>query len=647
MPKINIPERQNLSPGGSVRTPPRDPALDSGTYDALAKVGREVGNITATLADAKARSTRDALVTERVAQAHTESAVFLDERAKNPDGHETLLKDAETFQKELRTRLTSGLDSRTRQQLELHLQPILASEGIKARHLSTQQLVDSNRAKLDTSLDDLTLAASRAGSPSEMMGIIDFGKQSIEAQRQSGVLSAEQAAKRQDAFRDQIYVNQIEKDLLDSPGSVLALLKDQENYRDLRPDLRTRYLARAKHAIEAKRAESLEALRFEVRDADYALDRGYVPPGLDKLAAKVKGTKLEREFSLSVGQAGEVAKFALLPPVVQDEMIGQITANRSRSGQEVRLIERLEKVRDRQRQDFKSDPIQLGIELGLEQPLAPLDLGNRERAIEGFGQRARAALRLEAHFGRPVAPLQAREAEQISRILREGDVATRLTILGTMNEGLGSRATVAMSQIADKGQRQLAYAGAVMRDDGEAARLLLTGIKQREANKNLVPKDTDFLSNKYISRAMEALQDVPEARADVLEAARNIYAGLAAEAGKFDGILDGDLAELAIERATGGVIEWDAGIGVSGSFVLAPKRGVTEKDFSMWIEKLGEQDIERMGGVAGLKPDDALTQIKKKSRLKSVGPGRYLVQIGNGYLVRKDGEPFELVWGEP
>ena len=50
--------------------------------------------------------------------------------------------------------------------------------------------------------------------------------------------------------------------------------------------------------------------------------------------------------------------------------------------------------------------------------------------------------------------------------------------------------------------------------------------------------------------------------------------------------------------------------------------------------------------MRGLDPDVALKAIKKDSQLKTVGPGRYLVQIGIGYLTRADGEPFVLEWVE-
>lgn len=639
--KINIPERQQLVPGGN-RARAQDPREAGALYGEVAQFGREMGALNAELAERKAHATRAALVSERVSQARVDHATWLEERAKTPDAHESVLTDAARYQRDLNTSLTKDLDARTRHEVSLHLQPFFAQETIKARHLQTRQAVDIAAAKLDKSLDDLTLSASRAESADEMREIIDFGAASIEAQRQAGTLSAEQAGKRSDNFRNQIYSNQIERDLLEAPEEVFALLSKPENYADLRPDLRTRYLARAQAMIEGKKRERLTLLRERVKDADYALDRGYVPPDLEEIAQQVKGTELERTFTLSVESARNVAAYALERPQVQDEFIARAKANRSRSGEQVRLIERLDQVRERQRKDLKDDPLQLGVELGFEASPDPLNFEDREQMIAGLKQRGAMANRLEGHFGQPISPLFAREVEMLAKGLKSASAQEKLRAFDTIHEGLGERAKLAFAKLAPD-DPVTALAGFNAKVDPKASELMLRGqdILRPDRKSDGSPsggalitmpseKEMTFEFYRLTRDAFVGMAD--SVRSTIYQGARAIYAARSMDSGDKDtSKFDDDRFAEAVTMAVGPIEKHN------GRMTILP-RGYDRGQFKTEVRKRIESMAER-----GELPANYTASHVADLPLQPYGDRRYVIVSGSSLLADSTGKkPLEI-----
>lgn len=639
--KIVIPKQTEVSPGASGRRP-SNRSLDAEMYEKAGQLGNQIGQMLDEVEERKRKAKQSVTLADRTSRARVAYAEWFDDRTKDPNQYESLVDDAREFQGELRTTLYEDLDQETQNILGGHLKSFFTNELVKAQHTSTRQSVDVNTATLDKSLDNLILSASRVEDSEELIDIIEFGLAAIDDQGRAGTIPAEEVRKRKANYRTRIYMNQLDQDMLESPQQVLRLLNDKDNYAQLPPHIRTQYIEKARARIKAVSRETQTALAKRVKEAEYALDRGYAPPDLPQLLDAVKGTKLEQDLALTVDGYKQVANFAQMSPRSQAILVGKLKANRKQTGNTVRLIERMEKTMERQKKQRQEDPLQLGVELGHEQSPAPLSFDNQEDFVAGLNARSGMADRLESVFNQEVAPLFSREAEIFAKVLKEGDVTQQQALLAGLYQGLGERTPDALAMVAKKGARQLAYAGGLMGQDTEAARLLLTGIEQRKANKALTPKDKDMSMEDSVLNASNALQEAPAQRADMLEAVRNIYAALSAEAGDFEGVLDGDRLELAVETATGGVIEWDRG--PEDSIIFAPRRGVTEDDFEDWVDGLRPSDLEAMGGVAGFEPKRVLELIRDESMLQSVGQGRYLVQVGAGYLTTKSGEPFVLIW---
>jgi len=140
----------------------------------------------------------------------------------------------------------------------------------------------------------------------------------------------------------------------------------------------------------------------------------------------------------------------------------------------------------------------------------------------------------------------------------------------------------------------------------------------------------------------------PKHQAAIIQTTKAVYAAMVADASITDGILDTDILDKALEQVTGGVLEIEAD--GSGWFVddkykiQAPARGVTSDMFENYLEGLRPGDVDQMGGTLAFSSQEAIEKIQS-GVLVNVGKGKYLVNIGSGYLLNKNGEPFEFVYG--
>jgi len=205
--KLNLIERQVSQPGGSRGPLPANTKLAGAFGAELSALGREVGTMSADMAEREARAKRAALVTERVSQAHVDYDAWFTQRSLDPEANETLVKDSEKFQRELSTSLTDGLDPETSRQISGNLQPVFASQRIKARSTATQQGVALSNVRSEVGRNNLAAASFHAESREELRNITALGFASIEAQRHAGTISPQEAELTRQKFHSEVLVN--------------------------------------------------------------------------------------------------------------------------------------------------------------------------------------------------------------------------------------------------------------------------------------------------------------------------------------------------------------------------------------------------------------------------------------------------------
>ncbi len=477
-----------------------------------------------------------------------------------------------------------------------------------------------------------------------------------------GVFDVEKVAKAKEQFAEtadgSLLLGQFDKTLrnqgIEGAEKALDNLKKVKK-SDLSPEARDKLIATMEARLTKARAaekrklarqkaekDAIEKrLKGSVKSAIHALDRGYIPENLEQLTELVEGTSLEADLKKASQFAEAANEFSLLNPATQEATLNKLKEDKSRSGEEVELIERYQKVHDHTTKMLKENSLQLAVEQGVLTGLPPIDLNNPET----LQQRMMAVQTAEAHYRQNISPLTKREVTQMSDAMTKMDADQKLAVLGAVVSATGDNSLEIMEQLDKNNQTLLAMAGSLMAEgQPEVARLAILGNEQVQLNKGILPKDTDLMPevNSYLGTAFIAN---PRHQAAVVRTVKSVYAAMAADAGIIDGALDADLLNAALEAVTGGVIMRDnPGWGTGDSYVVAPARGVGEDQFEEWIDELTIADIEAMGGIMALEGDELVEQVQE-GVLVSVGKGRYLVNVGTGYLLRPDGEPFELTWG--
>lgn len=478
-----------------------------------------------------------------------------------------------------------------------------------------------------------------------------------------GVLDAEKVAKAKTAFMEtsesNLLLGRFEKTLkedgIEAAENALANARKFTD-SDISPETRDKLvssmetrLSKARTArnreLTRKKAESAaieKRMKSSVDSAIYALDRGYIPEDLEMLSSLVEGTDLAVKLEKASRFAEKANEFSLLGPAEQEAVLTALMSKEDLSGTDVELLERYKKVNKHMESMLKDNPLQLAVEQGVLTGLPPIDLNNPET----LKQRMLAVQTAESHYDRDFSPLTKAEVAQMSAAMEKFDADQKLAVLGVVVATTGDNSMEIMEQLDKSNHTILAMAGSLMAEgQADVARLAILGNEQIQLNKGILPKDADTAMpiNEYLGTAFIAN---PRHQSAIIRATKSVYAALAADAGILDGTLDPDLLDSALEAVTGGVIMRDnPGWGTGDSYIPAPERGVSEDQFEDWIDGITAADIEAMGGVMAITADEAAKQVQEHGMLVGVGKGRYLVNVGTGYLLNPDGNPFELVWG--
>jgi len=428
------------------------------------------------------------------------------------------------------------------------------------------------------------------------------------------------------------------KDLL--PGTKDAVVqKVQARINALQAEI-NRKAAITKAELVAKE----KILATEIKDAEEALDNGFQPPNLEALIDQAKGTKYEVQLKEAQIHANVVSGFVMLSPAKQEATINRHKQNKNQTGASVRLIERLEKVHNHTVTELAKDGLSLAVEQGIVPQVDPINFADPQSMANRL---ARISL-AEAHYKQDISPLTAAETDQIAAQFSKMTADEKLGMLNAVTTGFGESSIEVLKQLDKKNHTLFAHAGALIVDGApEVARLAIMGNEQIKLNKGILPSDTDLMPTitNYLADVFVAN---PKQQASIIQTTKAVYAAMSADVGATDGILDSERLETALEQVTGGVLEIEAD--GSGFFfddhykIQAPARGVTADIFETFLEGLRPGDIDQMGGTLAFSSEEAIEKIQS-GILVNVGKGKYLVNIGSGYLLNKQGEPFEFEYG--
>ncbi len=354
------------------------------------------------------------------------------------------------------------------------------------------------------------------------------------------------------------------------------------------------------------------------------------------------------ELNSELMEAQQVNTFSLLPGAAREaqerELINlERQAKLSIEGGE--MLTSIRKANARVESQIKSKGIEYYQEQGIKN-IGQLSLigESGELDIDGFidGLDERKAIALEAgeHYKQDISPLTNSEADDFGRLYNSLPANDKGKLLSAMVQGLGDQSIPALEQFANKGADVMALSGAIINDGGNAD-LILQGqeLLKEAGGKALLPSSGFDMS---IATALgHTYIENPQQRAASVKAIKAAYAAISAEKGGADesGMVDDDLLEQAINTVTGGIVEYN------DVKTPVPVRGMTESKFEDMIEGLSITSFNKQDQIlpfAADEMDEVIEQIQDNGTFHAVGPGEYIIKIGEGSLVGNDGKAYVL-----
>lgn len=389
----------------------------------------------------------------------------------------------------------------------------------------------------------------------------------------------------------------------------------------------------------------------EIWDAiETGMDNGFLPSvdDLDLLTRQMALIDDEDFRSQVVGklQSDEAARaLAELPADEAQALSETLSAAAELDGVSVAQQEITKAIRDAQQERvkaLKTDPIDYAQRTGIVGRHPGVDPSS-----QGFGealaanQRTVSVLRERGDIGN-VSALRPSEEAVLQQHLVSSTPAQQAATFATMAQNLSPETYQAtMAGLAGKdGTRVMAMAGSLMEYDPIVAEGVLRGAQLLKENAKLAPSNTDdnratvddLLLPSAFAPGLEG------ARQTFLEAARARYADLSNQVGDTSGDLVEDRMTQAIEEVTGGVVE------MNGGMLVAPSYGMGQDQFDAALSDVSESDIAAAAFEDGT--PITLREFRRQTRLRSIGAGEYLVEIGPRdrptFLVDGDasGQPF-------
>ncbi|QDL30425.1 hypothetical protein [Serratia liquefaciens] len=411
--------------------------------------------------------------------------------------------------------------------------------------------------------------------------------------------------------------------------------------------------------LEKQRAEFRGDLEGRIKDSEAAYLMGREAPNAPQLGEFIyaygekNGPATYEQFRDTQQLGSDIAAVQQLSPTAQQallEMREPIPGEGFDAASKRQRI--LRQAVDTVNSARAADPIQYATSLS---QVDPINIGNPTALQADLVKRASSAVDVSRKYQTPLTMFSKQEAAQLGEMLRTAPASQSVAYLDAMRQGLGTgvQYSAALQQISSYAPSS-AVAGAIMGKSGrvagnsnwgadtmvnpdDAAKTIIEGANARASlttkvngveNKTSgisIPKDTDLRPD-FDSAIGSAFAGDATGAAQAYEVAKNYYAGLMARKGTFSGDYDKSAWTQAINVATGGVYDYNG----QGEILLP--WGMSESQFDSavnvaWKSQIVDAGIKAPPGQYGL---------------QSFGDSQYLIKLGAGYLLGKDGNPVVL-----
>lgn len=429
---------------------------------------------------------------------------------------------------------------------------------------------------------------------------------------------------------------------LGAAARFIAEFENPATHPDLSPDLKAKVANEMRadlSELKAQQRAAMADLRLEAQDLTARIHAGYDADlsgvikraralGDSQTAGHLQTLQANQDFASSFRRLSLPDQKAAMALADQRAKAGTDAA----SAQQAVLARRMFEANV---QGIHQDPYAWAAERGEAVP--QIDWAKPETITA----RIRFADGLSAKHGVPVPPLSTHEVQGLADSIKAAPLDQQAALLGSLSKGAGQRLPQLLSQIKDHAPE--AANAAVISAQGAPglARELLQGAKvRRELKGEYLPSKDETLKlalDQAMPHDLFANIDPADQRA-VTESVLSLYAARSYAVGaKIQSTLDSKRLRQAVHDVVGGVVEH------KGRPLLAPVRGMGQDGFDNLLGSLTEADLQGARAATGAPVTRA--QIRDHARLESLGGGRYLVNIADGYVQGANGRALVLDLG--
>jgi hypothetical protein len=212
---------------------------------------------------------------------------------------------------------------------------------------------------------------------------------------------------------------------------------------------------------------------------------------------------------------------------------------------------------------------------------------------------------------------------EVDQVKSQLDGPNAMTVASALSTLPPARMNATLAQLGEKGAagQTLAIAGSLYKDAPDVAQDITQGalILRGEKGADYAPKSVDANAemDKYIPNATFGVAP----REALMNAVTAVYAKMSADAKDTSGSLNSGRFEQAVDRVTGGVLNFH------GGQLIAPQRGMAQGDFDGLVSGIGDTDLRGAVTLGGQPITGSVFQ--NSAKLENAGDGKYFVRLGS------------------
>ncbi len=387
-------------------------------------------------------------------------------------------------------------------------------------------------------------------------------------------------------------------------------------------------------------------LEKQITAAQKVYNEGHTPAGITALTRSAAAyPDLTAQLAIMKTNAGAASNFSKMNPSQQAQVLGRFENIEVLTPEDVQLKKQMEQIHTETASLLDNDPVSLLPRLRQEVP--PVDLANPAT----FANRAGASGMIKSYYGKDSHGLYKSEVDALSTILHNNTADVNAGYLMNMRAGMDDTRLRSLAQdLAPKNPEFAAFMG-IAADRSDIVADGLQGMDVLKNDPGVAPDAATMrtLTDEYFGDDVDGIGIHGTNRIMIEQAALAIDAGRRDKLGqKGKDNFDNTKFKQALEDVTGGTFRY------KGKKIITPERGMDVDTFKNIVDTLTQDDIKGMTtGLAGA-PDAGSSAIrtfapgtqpasqvsidnfKKHAKLQSIGEGRYLVMMGDGFVRSAD-----------